>query len=91
MKKKVRALIYGLVQGVGLRYSVQRKASQLGLTGFVKNLPDGSVELVAEGEEDLINELIEYVKTGIRWARVEKVELEWSEWEGKYRRFEIAF
>jgi acylphosphatase len=91
MKKRVRALIYGLVQGVGLRYSVQRKASQLGLTGFVKNLPDGSVELVAEGEEDLINELIEYVKTGIRWARVEKVELEWSEWEGKYRRFEIAF
>ncbi|KXG74471.1 Acylphosphatase [Fervidicola ferrireducens] len=91
MKKKVRALIYGLVQGVGLRYQVQKKASQLGLTGFVKNLPDGSVELVAEGEEDLINELIEYVKTGIRWARVEKVELEWSEWEGKYRRFEIAF
>ncbi|MDN5332210.1 MAG: acylphosphatase [Tepidanaerobacteraceae bacterium] len=91
MKKRVRALIYGLVQGVGLRYSVQRKASQLGLTGFVKNLPDGSVELVAEGEEDLINELIEYIKTGIRWARVEKVDLEWSEWEGKYRRFDIAF
>ncbi|MCG0276008.1 MAG: acylphosphatase [Thermosediminibacteraceae bacterium] len=91
MRKKARALIYGLVQGVGLRYSVYRKASQLGISGFVKNLPDGSVELVAEGEEDLINELLEYIKTGIRWARVEKIDVEWSEWEGKYRGFEIAF
>ncbi|MFO7152171.1 MAG: acylphosphatase [Bacillota bacterium] len=91
MEKRVHAVIYGLVQGVGLRYSVLRKASELGLSGYVKNLPDGSVEMVAEGEEELIKELLEYIERGIRWARVEKIDLEWSECQGKYRGFEIAF
>ncbi|TYP56189.1 acylphosphatase [Thermosediminibacter litoriperuensis] len=91
MKKSARALIYGMVQGVGLRYSVHRKASELGLAGFIKNLPDGSVELVVEGDEALINDLLEYIKTGLRWARVDRVDVEWSECQEKYRRFEIAF
>ncbi|ADL07437.1 acylphosphatase [Thermosediminibacter oceani] len=91
MKRSARALIYGMVQGVGLRYSVHRKASQLGLTGFVKNLPDGSVELVVEGDEALIKDLLEYIKTGLRWARVDRIDVDWSEYEGKHRGFEIAF
>ena len=60
MNEKVRKhiLFYGRVQGVGFRYYAVHKASQLGLTGWVRNLYDGSVEMEVEGQEPLIDELI---------------------------------
>lgn len=64
-KTKIRKhiIFYGRVQGVGFRYYAVQKANQLGLTGWVKNLYDGSVEMEVEGEEPLIDQLIIFCKT----------------------------
>ncbi len=57
MKRAVIRL-YGIVQGVGMRYFIWREARKLGLNGFVRNLEDGSVEIVVEGDEERINSLV---------------------------------
>ena len=63
-KTKIRKHIffYGRVQGVGFRYYAVQKANQLGLTGWVKNLYDGSVEMEVEGQEELIDQLIIFLQ-----------------------------
>ncbi len=86
-----RAEVYGLVQGVNYRYFVQRHAEVLGLTGYAKNLRRGSVEVFAEGEKGKLEQLIAKLKAGPRAARVERVDVEWLEYSGKYREFEIVF
>jgi len=73
-KKAVILRVYGKVQGVGFRYYTHKKANQLGLKGFVKNKPDGSVYIEAEGEEAQLQELINWCEEGPTWARVTKVE-----------------
>ncbi|BES84392.1 acylphosphatase [Pectobacterium araliae] len=71
------AYVYGVVQGVGFRYSTQRQAMQLGLNGYVRNCNDGSVEVVASGERHAVDALIEWLKQGgSRSARVDKVLIE---------------
>ena len=60
-------IVSGIVQGVGFRYFIYRKAVELGLRGYVKNLFDGNVEIVVEGEKDKIQILIEHAKIGPRW------------------------
>ncbi|GKW24125.1 acylphosphatase [Pectobacterium polonicum] len=71
------AYVYGVVQGVGFRYSTQRQAIQLGLTGYARNCNDGSVEVVASGEPDAVDALIEWLKQGgPRSARVDRVLIE---------------
>jgi acylphosphatase len=74
---RVRARVYGLVQGVGFREFVRRHAQALGLRGWVRNLPDGSVELEAEGPRSALDELLRLVRQGPRLAWVERVETEW--------------
>ncbi|MCR4431639.1 MAG: acylphosphatase [Tepidanaerobacteraceae bacterium] len=91
MKKTAHIRVYGIVQGVGLRYSVFRKAAALSLTGYVKNLSDGSVEIVAEGEEKDIKSLLDYLKTGLRWAQVDDVEVIWDGYQGTYKDFDIRY
>ena len=63
-KTKIRKhiIFYGRVQGVGFRYYAVQKANQLGLTGWVKNLYDGSVEMEVEGQEELIDQLIIFLQ-----------------------------
>ena len=85
------AVVYGLVQGVNYRYFVQRHAEAIGLTGYAKNLDDGSVEVFVEGEKEKLAQLIAKLKVGPRAARVEGVEVEWGEYSGKYRGFYIVF
>lgn len=69
-----RAWVHGLVQGVGFRYSTQREAKALGLKGYAKNLDDGSVEVVAWGEEERVEALLTWLRAGgPRSARVDKV------------------
>ncbi|AOR58147.1 acylphosphatase [Pectobacterium parmentieri] len=71
------AYVYGVVQGVGFRYSTQRQARQLGLNGYARNCNDGSVEVVASGEPYAVDALIEWLKQGgPRSARVDKVLIE---------------
>ncbi len=64
MQTKIRKHIvfYGRVQGVGFRYYAVNKANQLGLTGWVKNLPDGTVEMEVQGEEPLIDQLVIFLQ-----------------------------
>ncbi|GBD33363.1 MAG: hypothetical protein KatS3mg081_0449 [Gemmatimonadales bacterium] len=69
-----RWVIYGLVQGVGFRWFVKRRADRLGLKGWVRNLPGGQVEVVAEGPEETLRELEEILKKGPPAARVDRVE-----------------
>lgn len=68
------AWVHGMVQGVGFRYSTQHEAQRLGLTGYARNLDDGSVEIVVCGDEQAVNQLIAWLKAGgPRSARVDRV------------------
>ena len=72
----VRSLISGRVQGVGYRYNTQQKAVALGLTGWVRNLPDGRVEAVVEGNSAQVDSLVEWFQSGPPAAGVEAVNIE---------------
>ena len=88
----VQAIVYGNVQGVFFRAFVSRGATELGLTGYVRNLPSGeAVEVHAEGERKKLEELISYLKVGPPAAKVEKVVTNWSEYTGNYPRFSIRY
>lgn len=69
----LRSLISGRVQGVGYRYSTREKAMALGLAGWVRNLPDGRVEAVVEGDRTQVIRLVEWLQSGPSAARVDAV------------------
>jgi len=88
----VRIIVYGYVQGVFLRAFASRRARELGLTGYVRNLPGReAVEVQAEGERKQLDKLIDYLKLGPPTARVEKVVTKWSEYTGSYPGFGIRY
>ena len=88
----VRVIVYGYVQGVFFRAFASRQARELGLTGYVRNLPDReAVEVQAEGERKQLEKLIDYLKLGPPTARVEKVVTQWSEYTGSYPSFGIRY
>jgi acylphosphatase len=86
-----RAVIRGEVQWVGFRAFTERQAGRLGLTGFVRNLPDSAVEVVAEGDEASLKLLLEALHLGPRAARVEEVSITWQKPTGKYKDFLIRY
>lgn len=79
MKKRVVIKVYGLVQGINFRYYTVEKAERLQLSGWVKNEPDDSITIVAEGEEGRLKELIDWAKKGPPLARVDNTEIDWQE------------
>ena len=87
----LHAVVYGRVQGVFFRAFVARWATELGLAGYVRNLPERAVEVEAEGEKKQLEELIGYLKVGPAGARVEKVAVNWSEYTGKYAGFNVKY
>lgn len=89
--KRVRVLISGKVQGVWFRAHTKEKADELGLTGWVRNLPDGRVEAVFEGDEVLVEEMIRWCHIGSPHSKVTKVEVIEEPYEGKFARFEIRY
>jgi acylphosphatase len=91
MIKKASIRVTGLVQGVNYRYNTQRKGDEFGLAGTVRNMPDGSVQIVCEGEESAILSLIEWCKRGPRGAFVERVDVAWGERSGSFSGFSIAY
>ena len=93
MKEKVRAhvLVSGIVQGVFFRANTAEKAKELSLLGWVKNLPDGRVEAVFEGEKEKIEEIIDWLKSHPGMSKVEKVEVDWQEAKGDFENFEIRY
>ncbi len=88
----VQAIVYGYVQGVFFRAFVSRRATELGLTGYVRNLPNSeAVEVNAEGERKQLEELISHLKVGPPTAKVERVVTNWSEYTGSYSHFSIRY
>lgn len=88
---RLQAIIRGRVQAVGFRDFVYSRARFLGLTGYVRNLPDGrSLEVVAEGPRPDLEQLLAYLREGPRMSRVDAVETEWGEASGDYDRFGVA-
>jgi acylphosphatase len=89
MTKRARIIVRGFVQGVGFRMYTQSEASRLGLHGYVRNLPDGAVEIVAEGPADAVERMIAWTKHGPPAAQVEDVDLEHTEPTGEFSDFSI--
>jgi acylphosphatase len=89
METEAHIIVKGLVQGVGFRYFAHRMATGLGLTGYVKNLYTGDVEIVASGERSLIEEYIKQVKVGPRSAQVNDMLIDWRAVSRKFTTFEI--
>jgi acylphosphatase len=88
--KRVHLIVRGRVQGVFFRAAAQREARRLGLTGWVKNRLDGSVELLAEGEDDAIRELTSWSNHGPSAARVDHVDVRWRGYTGEFSEFSIV-
>jgi len=88
----VRAHVYvsGRVQGVFFRWYTREEALRLGVKGWVRNLPDGRVEAVFEGEKEAVEQMIEFCRRGPPAARVEKVEVSWETPTGEFSTFKIV-
>jgi acylphosphatase len=84
------ANIYGRVQGVFFRYFVVEHARELGITGYVQNVVDGSVEVKAEGKRQDLEKLIGFLKEGPPSASVVKVDTSWLEYTGRYSEFKVS-
>ena len=83
------AVVTGKVQGVRYRTYVQESATALDLVGYVKNLSDGTVEVVAQGLSDTLKEFVEYLNEGSLLAKVESVSIDWRSVHGNYDEFSI--
>lgn len=88
-RARVHCFISGRVQGVSYRAYTQHEATQLGLTGWVRNCPDGRVELVAEGEQEVLQQLVLWCYQGPPAAHVTDVETQWEAATGAGRTFDI--
>jgi acylphosphatase len=92
-KEHLRAhlVIHGLVQGVYFRASTRDEAVRLGVGGWVKNLPEGSVEALFEGEKKKVEEIVGWCYKGPPGAHVEKVDLRWETYKGEFRQFDVRY
>lgn len=88
---RARIRVYGLVQGVFFRATMRDVATSLGVRGWVRNVPDGSVEAVLEGPKDAVEKVIEWAHRGPPAAVVERVEVNWEPYKGEYRDFRIKY
>ena len=88
----VQAIVYGRVQGVFFRAFTEQRASALGLTGYVRNLPmEAAVEVVAEGERAKLETLVRHLRAGPPSASVTRVATKWTEYTGRYANFSIKY
>jgi len=90
MKARARVLVSGRVQGVFFRDHTRTWAGSLRVNGWVRNLRDGRVEVLAEGERDKIEGLIARLKDGPPFAQVETVDVAWEDFQGEFRDFRIV-
>lgn len=90
-KARAHVFISGRVQGVNFRWHTQRQAEREGVTGWVRNLRDGRVEAVFEGEEDAVRRLVDWCRQGPPAARVDDVEVRWEPPTGEFQDFSIRW
>lgn len=86
----LHAIVHGQVQGVNFRYYTLLQAQTLELCGWVRNRPDGTVEVMAEGPRAALEDLLDYVRHGPSHARVDRVDVEWREPAGKFVQFQVV-
>jgi acylphosphatase len=88
--KRLHAIVTGRVQGVGYRAAVQKRIIFLNVTGYIKNLRNGTVEIVAEGEQTVLQEVLEIAYDGSFWGNVDHIETNYCEATGEFKDFSIA-
>jgi len=91
MNSRIHCWIEGKVQGVFFRYFTLENARKNRINGWVKNLEDGRVEVVAEGERGDIEKFLEFLRIGPKFAKVKKVRVEWEEYSGEFKDFRILY
>lgn len=91
MKTRAHVFISGSVQGVFFRSETAYRAAELNLTGWVRNLPDGRVEAIFEGEEEPVREMVEFCKKGTRAARVTGINVSWEPYKDEFKNFQIRY
>ncbi len=87
---RLRATVFGVVQGVSFRYHTRRVARSLLLTGWVRNRSDGAVEVLAEGPRPQLESLLAYLRKGPESARVDHVVVKWVTESGEFSSFDIV-
>ncbi len=88
---RAHLIVKGRVQGVCYRMDTEDVARRLGLTGWVRNRMDRTVEIVAEGDREKIEDLIKWCRRGPRLARVDDIEIEWQEPQGEFIEFKTTY
>ena len=88
--RTVRVLIEGRVQGVGFRYFTQEAALREGVTGWVRNRPDGQVEALVEGDAEAVTRIERALRSGPRGARVDRIDIDVEDPTGAYRTFSVT-
>ncbi len=88
---RIHIWVSGVVQGVGFRYFTVKKARELGVTGWVRNTPDGKVEVAAEGEKWQLEELAESLKVGPSSSNVSGIDVQKEQYQNEFNRFEVRF
>lgn len=91
MEARIHVLVSGKVQGVFFRANTRHVASQMGLKGYVKNLQDGSVEVVAEGRKNVLDDFIEFCKKGPKGSEIENVDVRWDKPKNEFKAFDVRF
>jgi len=90
MKTRAHVYVGGRVQGVFFRSETRQVALRHDVTGRVRNLVDGRVEAIFEGEEEDVEKLVDFCRKGSQWSRVSKVEVSWEPYAGEFGIFEIV-
>ena len=91
VKARAHILVTGRVQGVFFRAETARLAHRLGLVGWVRNLSDGRVEVLFEGERQCVEEAVAFCEQGPPAAQVQSLELTWEDWKGEFSEFKIRY
>jgi acylphosphatase len=91
MKSRAHVFISGIVQGVFFRASARGEGKRLGLTGWVRNVPDGRVEAVFEGEESAVDAMISWCRGGSPHSRVDDVDVKREEYTGEFSDFGVRY
>lgn len=91
MKARIHIVVQGRVQGVGFRFECRREAIRLGLEGWVRNMDDGSVEIVAEGEQDMVDRMVQWSRSGPSGAYVDACRATPEPPTGAFNSFEVRF
>ena len=89
MKKAVRLVIIGTVQGVFFRNFIKEQADKLGIRGFVRNLDDGNVEVIAEGNMQDVESLVEICRKGPKFANIRELKVEEKKYSGEIKDFRV--